>query len=317
LQNDLVGTVRSSTTDSGSAEYYEYDVFGKPYGESVSDYAYTGKPYDPTTGMYNYGYRDYVPQTARFSTVDPIRDGNNWFAYCNNEPVNWVDMWGLSASDRKGIPEGRTSVDEIQQQISAVQQQYAGIFNSDAYDTSEGQGKLANLLGQLTDLYGQYNNAVISQGNLNIQDYIQGGVLTGGFDEAQGLTGNYQTNFHCGVDGVGGYAKTPFYTSIIGADDGRSNSLTLDIIGTGLHMQILHGDEGSFMRSGGSFSPGQKIMPFPKLNNSPESSTAPHFHFQIANGSQFISPFTMKASSTLFKYTNNGGKTWSNFRTDF
>ena len=98
---DLMGTVRSSTTDSGNAEYYEYDVFGKPYGESISDYAYTGKPYDPVTGMYNYGYRDYVPQIARFTTIDPIRDGSNWFAYCNNEPVNFLDLWGLSAGDKK------------------------------------------------------------------------------------------------------------------------------------------------------------------------------------------------------------------------
>lgn len=45
--------------------------------------------------MYNYGYRDYVPQTARFTTIDPIRDGSNWFAYCNNEPVNFLDAWGL------------------------------------------------------------------------------------------------------------------------------------------------------------------------------------------------------------------------------
>lgn len=94
-----MGTVRSSTTDSENAEYYEYDVFGKPYGENVSDYAYTGKPYDPVTGMYNYGYRDYVPQTARFTTIDPIRDGNNWFAYCNNEPVNFQDAWGLKPGD--------------------------------------------------------------------------------------------------------------------------------------------------------------------------------------------------------------------------
>src|SRR5574344_1350229 len=49
--------------------------------------------------MYNYGYRDYVPQTARFTTIDPIRDGNNWFAYCNNEPVNFLDAWGLKAGD--------------------------------------------------------------------------------------------------------------------------------------------------------------------------------------------------------------------------
>ena len=96
---DLMGTVRSATTDSGNAEYYEYDVFGKPYGENVSDYAYTGKPYDPVTGMYNYGYRDYSPQTARFTTVDPIRDGSNWFVYCNNEPVNFRDLWGLAPGD--------------------------------------------------------------------------------------------------------------------------------------------------------------------------------------------------------------------------
>ena len=113
---DLMGTVRSATTDSGSAEYYEYDVFGKPYGESVSDYAYTGKPYDPVTGMYNYGYRDYVPQTARFSTVDPIRDGSNWFAYCNNEPVNFQDAWGLSYGSRKS--DNRMSDDRWGQEIT-------------------------------------------------------------------------------------------------------------------------------------------------------------------------------------------------------
>lgn len=32
------------------------------------------------TGLYNYGYRDYSPHTVRFTTVDPIRDGTNWFA---------------------------------------------------------------------------------------------------------------------------------------------------------------------------------------------------------------------------------------------
>jgi len=60
---------------------------------------YTGKPYDAATGLYNYGYRDYKPQVARFTTVDPVRDGNNWFAYVNNDPVNWRDLWGLCASD--------------------------------------------------------------------------------------------------------------------------------------------------------------------------------------------------------------------------
>ena len=56
---------------------------------------YTGKPFDTATSLYNYGFRDYRPQLARFSTVDPIRDGKNWFIYFGNDPVNYVDYDGL------------------------------------------------------------------------------------------------------------------------------------------------------------------------------------------------------------------------------
>lgn len=49
------------------------------------------------TGLSDYGFRDYAPTLARFTTVDPIRDGSNWYAYCNSDPVNYVDMWGLEA----------------------------------------------------------------------------------------------------------------------------------------------------------------------------------------------------------------------------
>ena len=69
--------------------------------QSSGTRGYLGKPYDSITGLYNYGYRDYSPQTVRFTTVDPIRDGSNWFTYVNNDPVNYVDLWGLLASDGK------------------------------------------------------------------------------------------------------------------------------------------------------------------------------------------------------------------------
>jgi RHS repeat-associated protein len=99
LGKDILGSVRGVSNEYGKLEErYEYDAFGKPYkgdfGNGVG-LGYTGKAYDVITGMYNYGYRDYAPETARFTTADPIRDGANWFAYVNNDPVNWVDLWRL------------------------------------------------------------------------------------------------------------------------------------------------------------------------------------------------------------------------------
>jgi RHS repeat-associated protein len=50
-------------------------------------------------GWSNYGYRDYAPMAMRFTTSDPIRSGANWYAYVGGDPVNYVDPWGLEASD--------------------------------------------------------------------------------------------------------------------------------------------------------------------------------------------------------------------------
>ena len=103
LGTDILGSTRSVTDNHGVQEfYYDYDIFGSPITGNYTtgaDYGYLGKPYDSITGLYNYGYRDYSPQTVRFTTVDPIRDGANWFTYVNNDPVNYVDLWGLLASD--------------------------------------------------------------------------------------------------------------------------------------------------------------------------------------------------------------------------
>jgi RHS repeat-associated protein len=94
-----MGSVKTATNEYGTREErYEYDAFGQPYTGDLTQgmsLGYTGKSYDTTTGLYNYGYRDYKPEAARFTTVDPIRDGANWFVYVNNDPVNWVDWWGL------------------------------------------------------------------------------------------------------------------------------------------------------------------------------------------------------------------------------
>ena len=56
-----------------------------------------GQYYDQETSLhYNY-HRYYDPATGRYLTADPIglEGGINVFAYANNNPVNFVDPWGL------------------------------------------------------------------------------------------------------------------------------------------------------------------------------------------------------------------------------
>ena len=98
--------IRTSNIHSNEFGSVNYDIFGSPYQQSGSflendslDFGYLGKPYNADTELYDYGFRDYSPEIARFSTVDPIRDGRNWFSYVVNDPVNYVDLWGLCGSD--------------------------------------------------------------------------------------------------------------------------------------------------------------------------------------------------------------------------
>jgi RHS repeat-associated protein len=71
-----------------------------PYGsESASEgtaevsYKYTDKEKD-TTGLYYFEARYYDPEIGRFISVDPGKDGDNWYAYCRNNPVKYVDPTG-------------------------------------------------------------------------------------------------------------------------------------------------------------------------------------------------------------------------------
>ena len=100
---DVLGSTSLMTNERGhTVERYTYDAFGVQTDgsfERVNEIGYTGQRYDPTTNMYNYGFRDYAPSIGRFTTVDPIRDGNNWYAYVNNDPVNFVDPLGLESAD--------------------------------------------------------------------------------------------------------------------------------------------------------------------------------------------------------------------------
>lgn len=64
-------------------------------GVSVKDpVTFTGKQQDDPTGLYYFNARYYDPNLGRFISEDPVRDGANWYIYCANNPLRYVDPTG-------------------------------------------------------------------------------------------------------------------------------------------------------------------------------------------------------------------------------
>ena len=50
---------------------------------------------EDATGLKLLGHRLYDSSTGRFLTRDPIKDGRNWYVYCENDPSGFADPNGL------------------------------------------------------------------------------------------------------------------------------------------------------------------------------------------------------------------------------
>jgi len=89
LHNDVVGTSNGKT--------YSYDAFGNQQNANATDnnpFRYTGEYYDHETDLIYLRNRYYDPSIGRFITEDPARDGLNWYVYCGNNPIMFVDPSG-------------------------------------------------------------------------------------------------------------------------------------------------------------------------------------------------------------------------------
>src|SRR5690554_2747500 len=58
-------------------------------------YGFTGQRFEPELRTYSFAYRTYNPMSMRWMTVDPVRDGTNWYLYVSGDPVNLWDPLGL------------------------------------------------------------------------------------------------------------------------------------------------------------------------------------------------------------------------------
>ncbi len=119
---DLQGTVHGFADAGGNlVESYTYDAWGSvltmldgnglPISNQQSQiqnrFLFQGREYSYATGLYNFRLRWYDPATGRWISRDPIgiSGGLNLYAFCDNDPVNFRDPWGLCKEDEQSYDE--------------------------------------------------------------------------------------------------------------------------------------------------------------------------------------------------------------------
>ena len=105
---DGLGSVLAEVDEDGNVDACRsYDVYGSERwsgGSSETDHAFVGglgHTTEDATGLIYMRARWYDPAIGRFISEDPGRQGSNWFAYCNGNPVNTVDPDGRMAEEFK------------------------------------------------------------------------------------------------------------------------------------------------------------------------------------------------------------------------
>ena len=71
----------------------------------INPYKYGGKEWDASLSMYDFSARMYNPSFGRFTTMDPLCEkyySVSPYAYCNNNPIRFIDPFGLWHWDADG-----------------------------------------------------------------------------------------------------------------------------------------------------------------------------------------------------------------------
>jgi len=95
------GDVIGITDESGaSLARYRYGAFGELIagdGVIANNILFSGKRYDSASGLYYFGARYYDASSGRFISRDPMGyiDGPNDYVLAMNNPLLWIDPWGL------------------------------------------------------------------------------------------------------------------------------------------------------------------------------------------------------------------------------
>ncbi|WP_075184797.1 RHS repeat-associated core domain-containing protein [Teredinibacter haidensis] len=144
IHADHLNTPRLATSQSQTKVWeWNSDVFGVGLANEDPDndtnltkinLRFPGQYFDGESGLhYNY-FRDYDPTLGRYIQSDPIglRGGINTYSYVNNNPLRYIDPYGLSAADVQKIQ------DIFNQSVQDM------VNSGDRLDTSGFLGGVAN-----------------------------------------------------------------------------------------------------------------------------------------------------------------------------
>ena len=113
---DRLGSMKAMSTGGTVTDTAAYDAFGvaSHTGPSTTQKGFVGGAdyqEDGESSLKLLGHRYYDPEIGRFISRDPAFAGRNWYAYCDNDPVNYVDADGCNAAALAGtgVWEGGTT----------------------------------------------------------------------------------------------------------------------------------------------------------------------------------------------------------------
>lgn len=192
--NQQGDVVRIVTAGGASRGVYYYDAWGNILYNTDNDFLnynplrYRGYVYDTETGLYYCQSRYYDPALGRFLNADAFAStgqgiiGNNMFAYCKNNPIQYMDASGTAATLVQPLGNGISQKDLIKEVIKKL---------LEPIHLTSSTGLTAS--GSLTGFWGgsvQGGCSFDAQGNAAIQGAYAGG-LTGG--SAGLMIGGYNT----------------------------------------------------------------------------------------------------------------------------
>ncbi len=147
--------------------------------------------------MYYFNARWYDPTLGRFITEDPIKDGNNWHVYVNNNPLTFIDPTGLATIPNGAVESGDIAVDK------------SGNYVSSKGDKGH----------EATDIYGHKKSSGRTTGGSDSSSEIQTSEeeIFYEINYEKGSEPTEEANISSGKDDLPWYAKLPIVPHNLGS----------------------------------------------------------------------------------------------------